>query len=444
MHHVIIGAGPAGVIAAETLRKVAGDCEITVVGDEPEPPYSRMALPYFLVEQIAEQGTYLRKSNDHFKNQGIQLKFGRVNTVKPAEHVVVLDNGEHLNYDKLLIATGSHPASPSIPGMDLPGIFPCWTLADARNIASRCQPGAKVVLMGAGFIGCIILEALAKSGADLTVVEMEDRMVPRMMNEKAGNLIKQWCIQKDVDVHTSTRVTVIEPNRKSPGGFLAQWWAAIKGGSEIDRKKPLLRVILDKGQSLEADLLVCATGVKSNIGFLEGSGIKTDQGILINANMQTNVPDVYAAGDVAQGLDFSTGECSVQAIQPTAADHGQLAARNMAGFAKARHRGSVNMNVLDTMGLISSSFGSWMGVEHGESAELYNPERFQYLNLQFEDDILVGATSLGLTQHVGVLRGLIQSKIKLGDWKNRLMEDPTRIMEAYLANTQAVGFNARI
>ena len=419
MKHIIIGAGPAGVIAAETLRKLDAGSEITIIGDESEAPYSRMALPYYLVKQIPEQGTHLRKSADHFENKRIDVKVARVSKLMPAEHRLQLDNGSQVEFDKLLIATGSHAVSPPIPGMDLPGIFSCWTLADARNIASRAKPGAKVVLMGAGFIGCIILEALAKSGAQLTVVEMEDRMVPRMMNDKAGNLIKQWCLDKGVSVHTSTRVLSIEQ-------------AATDG----------LRVHLSDGGAIEADLVVSATGVASNIGFLEGSGIKTDQGVLVDRKLQTNVADIYAAGDVAQGLDFSTGEYSVQAIQPTASEHGQIAARNMAGLAKALHNGCVNMNVLDTLGLISSSFGLWMGVENGDSAELYNPERFQYINLQFQGDVLVGATSLGLTRHVGVLRGLIQSKISLGRWKSKLMQDPTRIMEAYMANTQALGFNA--
>ena len=116
----------------------------------------------------------------------------------------------------------------------------------------------------------------------------------------------------------------------------------------------------------------------------------------------------------------------------------------MAGLAGAVHRGSVNMNVLDTLGLISSSFGLWMGKPGGDSAELVNRERFRYINLQFEDDVLVGATSLGMTQHVGVLRGLIQTRTRLGKWKQRLLEDPTRLMEAYLGSTQAVGFNAAL
>ena len=183
--------------------------------------------------------------------------------------------------------------------------------------------------------------------------------------------------------------------------------------------------------------------MKANTAFLEGSGVKTDEGILVDRHLQTSAPDVYAAGDVAQGLDFNTGEYTVQAIQPTAADHGRLAANNMAGYP-LRHQGSVNMNVLDTLGLISTSFGLWMGVEGGDSAELYDGDRFRYINLQFQDDVLVGGSSLGMTDHVGVMRGLIQSKVRLGKWKERLKSDPTRIMEAYIACTQALGHNARV
>ncbi|MCC6713957.1 MAG: NAD(P)/FAD-dependent oxidoreductase [Gammaproteobacteria bacterium] len=420
MKHLIIGAGPSGVIAAETLRKLQPEASVTIVGDEAEPPYSRMALPYLLIRKVGEEGTYLRKNAGHYDRLRIDVKRDRVTGVDTTGRKVQLAGGGALAYDKLLLATGSRPVSPPIPGMALPGIYPCWTLTDARHIAGGAVPGAKVVLMGAGFIGCIILEALAKRGVDLTVVEMADRMVPRMMNNIAGNLIKRWCEEKGVHVHTSTRVVAIEPGT---------------GGRRF-------AVRLDGGTVLAADLIISATGVKPNVEFLEGSGVKTDHGILIDRQMQTSNPDVYAAGDVAQGLDFSTGEYSVQAIQPTAADHGQLAARNMGGRRGAIHRGSVNMNVLDTLGLISSSFGLWMGAKDGESTELCDPGRYRYLNLQFEDDVLVGATSLGLTEHVGVLRGLIQTRTRLREWKDKLVKDPTRIMEAYLGSTQAVGFNA--
>ncbi len=407
---VIIGAGPAGIIAAETLRKNNSRAEIIVIGNEPDPPYSRMAIPYFLVKNIPQQGTYLRKNSQHFTKLKIQLLQGHVEHIDSDSNELRLQNDQKISYDKLLIASGSRPVKPPIPGMDLADIHNCWTLSDARNIAQQMTAGANVVLMGAGFIGCIILEALVKSGANLTVIEMGDRMVPRMMNEKAGNLIKQWCINKGVQVLTSTKVTAIESGRASP-----------------------LKILLDSDDCLDSDLLVSATGVKANIAYLSGSGVTTDQGVLINRNMQTNIDNIYAAGDVAQGLDFSTGEYTVQAIQPTASEHAQIAAKNMLGLKEAVHQGSINMNVLDTLGLISSSFGLWMGEEGGESAELYDPDNFKYINLQFKDDSIIGATSLGLTQHVGVLRGLIQSKVKLGAWKTKLMHDPSRIMEAYLA-----------
>ncbi len=197
-----------------------------------------------------------------------------------------------------------------------------------------------------------------------------------------------------------------------------------------------LVVVLDDGTELEADLVISAAGVRPNTGFLDGTGIEIEAGIRVDRHMQSSVKDIYAAGDVAEGRDFSTGEYQVHAIQPTAAEHGRVAALNMAGHT-TEYPGSLGMNVLDTLGLISSSFGQWMGTEGGESAELADADGYRYLNLQFDGDVLVGAITLGWTQHVGVLRGLIQGKTPLGKWKARLMEDPTKIMEAYLESNLA-------
>lgn len=413
MHHVIIGAGPAGVVAAENLRKLDPTAKISIYGAEREAPYSRMAIPYFLIDKVPEEGTHLRKNDRHFDLLNINVHQLRVDKIDAEKKALTLEDGSSVNYDKLLIATGSHPVRPPIPGMDLDKVYSCWTLADGRAIAEKAKPGNTVVLMGAGFIGCIILESLALRGVDLTVVEAENRMVPRMMNQISGGLIKRWCEEKGVNVRTSTRVEGIE-----------------EGGDKA------LKLNFNDGSSMEADVVICATGVKPNIGFLEGTGIDVDQGILVNPYLETSQPDIFAAGDVCQGLDFSTGAYTVQAIQPTAADHGMLVANNMVDGREQRHRGCVNMNVLDTMGLISASFGLWEGAG-GDKAALEDYDNYRYLELQFEDDILVGANSLGLTQHVGVLRGLIQSRTRLGKWKDRLMDDPTRVMEAYLACAHA-------
>ena len=401
--YVIVGAGPAGVIAAETLRRMDAGASIQLIGDEPEPPYSRMAIPYCLMDRVAEEGTYLRKSDHHFDSLNIEVINDRVLSVSAAAASVALGSGTTISYDRLLVATGATPISPPIEGMDLPGVHPCWTLADYRNIAARADKGAKVVLMGAGFIGCSIFE---------------NRMVPRMMNEASGGLIKRWCEQRGVRVLTSTRVEGI-----TSGNPLA--------------------VSLSNGETLIANLVISATGVAPNTQFLEGSSVNIDQGILVNERLESSVANLFAAGDVAQGRDFSTGDYTIQAIQPTAVDHGRVAASNMTSGHEQLHRGSLNMNVLDTMGLVSTSFGAWEGLSGGESAELNDPDRFQYLNLQFHDDVLVGANTLGHTDHIGVMRGLIQTGLHLGVWKDRLLDNPLCLMEAYVAATQGVGLTTK-
>lgn len=414
MKHVILGNGPAGVIAAETIRQRAPHDEIVMIGSENAPPYSRMAIPYLLMGNIEEPGTYLRKDPNHFEALKIKQVFGRASSVDAKAKKLFLEGqeGKPVTFDKLLIATGSIPVQPPIPGIDLSGVHPCWTLDDARSIAKLAKPGSRVLQMGAGFIGCIILEALASREVQLTVVEMGDRMVPRMMTAVAGGMIKQWVQDKGVQVFTDTRV------------------------QEITQTGSGLSVKLSNGQVIEVDLVISATGVRPNIAYLKTSGLELKTGILVNNQMQTSDADIYAAGDVTESVDFSTGERIVNAIQPNAAEQARIAAINMTG-GNTQSQGALQINVLDTLGLISSSFGLWSGAQGGDHVEIVDKARYKYLRLEFLNDQLVGATCVGSTDHIGVLRGLIQGKVVLGEWKKALMEDPTQAMEAYLAKGQA-------
>ncbi|MBL8330123.1 MAG: FAD-dependent oxidoreductase [Rubrivivax sp.] len=438
MQHVILGAGPAGVIAAETIRKYAPDDSIILVGDEREEPYSRMAIPYLLIGNIKEQGTYLRHGADHYAKLRIEVRRAQARQVDVTRRCVVLHDGTALPFDRLLIATGSSPASPPIPGIDSPNVHACWTLADARNIMQKATQGARVLQMGAGFIGCIIMESLAARGVELTVVEMGDRMVPRMMGPTAGTMIRDWCESKGVRVFTGARVESIEPaNPPASGGLLAKVAAAVGLGGD-DKPAGPLKVRLSTGQTLETDLVISATGVRPNIGFLENSEIRCLVGVLTDEHMQTTVPGIYAAGDCAEAFDKVSGKTIVSAIQPNAADQAVVAAQNMVG-RKAELRGVTQINVLDTLGLISSSFGNWQGVPGGEHVELTDAASGRHLSLQFFGDVMVGCNSVGWTEHVGVMRGLVEGQVKLGPWKDKLMKDPTLLMEAYLAAAQGQG-----
>jgi NAD(P)H-nitrite reductase large subunit len=434
-HHLILGAGPAGVIAAETIRKQAPQDRITIVGDEPEPSYSRMAIPYLLIGNIDERGTYLRKSATHFADLQIELLQAQVTAVDAQAKTVTLNNGQALGFDTLLLATGSHPVHPPIPGIDCEGVHTCWTLDDARKIAALATQGARVLQLGAGFIGCIIMEALSARGVRLSVVEMGDRMVPRMMGPTAGGMIRDWCEAKGVQVFTSTKVEAIARAEPGLGG-------KILGLLGVASDKPPLQVKLSNGQTVEADLVISAAGVRPAIGYLKDSGVSCLLGVLTDEHLQTNVPGIFAAGDCAEAFDKVSGKTIVSAIQPNAAEQARIAGFNMVSQSRgqalsAQLKGVTQINVLDTLGLISTSFGDWQGRPGGEQVELTDLAAGRHLSLQFQGDVLVGCNSVGWTEHVGVMRGLVEGQVKLGAWKEVLQKDPTQLMQAYLGAAQA-------
>jgi len=160
------------------------------------------------------------------------------------------------------------------------------------------------------------------------------------------------------------------------------------------------------------------------------------QGVLTDEHLQTNVPGIYAAGDCAEAFDKVSGQTIVSAIQPNAAEQARVAALNMLG-QRTGLKGVTQINVLDTLGLISCSFGNWQGVPDGEHVELTDEAQHQHLSLQFAGDRLVGCNAVGWTEHVGVMRGLVEGQIALGEWKDALLKDPTQLSHAYLACAQA-------
>ena len=411
MKHVLIGAGPAGVRAAEALRENDAGGDITLVSGEPGEPYARMAIPYILTGRIDERGAQQRKSAGHFESLKVRYLNNKAVRVHsgPDGGAVDLDDGSTLPYDRLLVATGSSPSLPPIPGTDLPGVVTCWTLEDARIIADKLRPGVRVVMVGAGFVAGVCMKSLVESGVELSVIAGRAGQILRSMMTPAGSsMLQRWLEGRGVNVITKGRVERIEPGP---------------------------RLVMDN-QTLDADLVILATGVHPNVSFLEGTGAEIDQGIVIDDHMRTTVPCIYAAGDVAQGRDFSTGEWVVHALQPTATEHGRIAALNMAGKDVA-YRGSLSMNVLDTVGLISHTFGLWQDREGSDVAEAIDEERYLYTRLCIADDRLVGAITIGQPRHVGAIRGLIQTRRRLGVWKDTLLKNPTRVMEAFVAMGRA-------
>jgi NAD(P)H-nitrite reductase large subunit len=419
MHHVIIGGGPAATNAIETIREFdGGRSVITLVCDE--PAHSRMALPYWLAGQITEAHTH---SGDaaYFKRLNVATRFGvRVAAVDPQGKTVTLGDGNKLDFDDLLIATGSTPLRPPIPGAGLPGVEPLWSLANTDSVlkhAESLRPAGRtprVVLVGAGFIGFIVLNAMHKRKWQLAVVEREGQVLPRMLDAPAADHVHRWLATRDIPVRCGATVRQIR--------------------QQADGAKS---VELSDGQSLTADIVILATGIRPNLELIQGSGIATGEAILVNDRMQTNFPHVYAGGDVAQGPVLFGAGSAVHPIQPTAVDHGRVAGANMAGH-EVHYPGSLLMNVVDICGIQGASFGRWNDAA-AEAMTIDNPAGFIYRKLIWSDDRISGAifagraNDMGMLTDVGMVKGLMQTQTRLGPWKKYLRANPFDIRRAYVA-----------
>lgn len=414
-NHVVIGGGPAGVYAIETIRQCGDDGSITLITDE-KAAYSRMALPYWIAGNIPPEQTYL--GNDaYYAKMNVTPKLGcRATGVDTANKTVTLDDGLSVNYDTLLIATGSSATRPPIPGADGAGVFNLWTLADAEAVLNAASGTPEVVFVGAGFIGFIVLNAMVKRGWKLCVVEIENQVLPRMLDATGAGMVQNWLSKKGVACHCGVSVT---------------------GVSDAGGKKS---VALSNGTTLSADVVIMATGIKPNTDFLAGSGITVNQGIVVDDTMQTSVAGVYAAGDVAEGPDLLGGK-AIHAIQPTAVDHGRVAGANMAG-RETHYAGSLLINVLDVAGLHCASFGDWKG-DGKETHTVNNPSRPIYRKLIFNGGRIIGATFVGpvtdttLLNDVGMVKGLIQSQVDLAHWKDYITQNPLDIRRAYVGSGAA-------
>lgn len=413
MKHVIIGNGPAGVAAAETIRARAAHDDILLVGAE-AAPYARMAIPSLLIGAVGDSGLRLRPNPNHFNALRIGQKTGLVRRVDSDFRTVTTDDGSCVGFDTLLIATGARSMMPVIPGIRSAGVHACWTLDDARRIMRLAAPGARVVLAGAGLIGSVVMGALAARGVRLTVVEKNESMVPGMLCKGAGDMLRQWCEHRGIAVRTSAgvdRILSCQPHRSHAVSLIA---------------------CLSTGEQLGADLIVTTTGARPNVRFLRNSGIRCRYGVLADATMQTNVPGIYAAGDCAEVPDADTGEHVITSDQQNAVEGARCAALNMAG-GRAVYRGARPLDAVESLGLSLASLGRLKGLRGGEWTEARDDERCRYLRLEFQRDVLVGANAVGLPAYTPVLRELIGRRVPLGAWKDRLLKNPALIREAYRA-----------
>ncbi|RMF86322.1 MAG: NAD(P)/FAD-dependent oxidoreductase, partial [Nitrospinota bacterium] len=386
--YVIIGNSAAGLNAAEAIREIDGEGEITLISAEDTLAYSRVATPYFISGEIGDR-TLFFKDAQFYRDLNITPLLGkRVTAVEPAQNRVVLNDGTGIPYTKLLIGTGSTHQIPPIQGVDRVEFFPHWTLEEARRIKEKAAAVREVVVLGGGFISMLTINAMHKCNREIrfTVVELMDQVMPRLLDRQAAQMLEEQMRQQGIEVRTGAEAVELA---ELPGG----------------RK----RVTLKDGSLLEADMIVMATGVRPNIDFLQGSGIAVQRGVLVDQQMRTSVENIFAAGDCAECADFLHRERTVvHAIWPTAVEQGKVAGANMAG-KRLEYPGSLSMNVLDAFGMTFTSIGLFQEEAGVEMLSFTDPERRIYRKLALKDGRrIVGLIAAGGAEEVRYM-GAVQS-----------------------------------
>ncbi|HUT73199.1 MAG TPA: FAD-dependent oxidoreductase [Desulfatiglandales bacterium] len=397
--HIIIGCGTAGLSALKQLRKVNTEDHVTLVTMESHRPYSPTSLPYIISGKISKPDIPM-VMDDFFEQMNAEWGRGkRVTSIDPKKCEVVYNSHSSDSYDSLLIATGSEPIRPSLPGLDHKQVFYLRTLDDAAALMNQMDCSRTAVILGAGLIGMHVAQCLAAKGIQVMVVEMLPRIVPAYFDPDASLMIQRVLEKHGVRFFTDSRATGVA-------------WAHT--GVEVS---------LDGGDVVQADLLLVAAGVRPRTGFLKGSGIEIRDGITVNSEMRTNVSNIFAAGDVAEARSFLTGKKGLNPILPNAAWQGKVAGSNMAG-QKMEYDGWLPMNTFNYFDHLAVSIGKAVPSEGDEALVETDADDGYYRKIICTEDRMTGAAFLDTHVNAGVFQYLIRQKVPIGKHRKRLLAAP--------------------
>ncbi|MEW6228906.1 MAG: FAD-dependent oxidoreductase [Bacillota bacterium] len=398
MKHVIIGGSAAGMSCAETLRRLDPKCEITVVSEENHPFYSRCMTTYYIAGKIEESAMLMREPG-FYESRRINVLVGKkAASVDPERKTLNLDDGTELGYDRLLLATGGSAKIPDIPGARKRGVFKLRTWEDAAAIAARARLARKAVLVGGGLIGMKAACALHEVGLEVRVVISSGRVLSQMLDDVSSAIARETLVSRGFVI--DTRCDVVE----------------IEGGEEVRQ------AVLSDGRRVDADLVVIGKGVDPEVGLAESCGARIGRGIVVNEHLQTSVPGVYAAGDVAEAYDVAYETPRVNAMWTAATAQGRVAAYNMAGIP-TRYPGSVGMNSIDIFGLPFISMGVTSPREPGYTELVRKRRGDWYRKLVVKDGVIRGAIFAGGVDRAGVVLALIKKEIRRDDAPERILAD---------------------
>ena len=394
MRYVIIGGSAAAIGCIEGVRSVDKTGEIILITGETEWNYSRPLISYLLEGKTTRDKMWCRPDS-FFTRNGVTVKAGVLATTLDAgDRTVRLSTGERLAYDRLLAATGSRPFVPPIPGLETVERTFCFqTLSDASALAEALRPESRVLILGAGLTGVKCAEGIRGLCAQIAIVDLAPRVLPAVLDDTAAAMVQARMEEKGVRFYLNDSA------------------AAFRGNTAR----------LQSGTELEFDVLVTAVGVRPNTQLVADAGGAVDRGILVGGRCATTLPDVYAAGDCAQGYDAVSGEKRMLPLWPNAMLQGETAGINMAG-GRADYTQGIALNASGVFGLHMVTAGSYEG-------ESFTVQRDgSYKRLVTADGVLKGVIMVGDVSRAGIYTDLIRKKKPLSEIDFDLIRESPQLM----------------
>ena len=395
MNYVIIGnsAAAAGTIAG--IREIDKLGKITVISDEKYHIYSRPLISYWLMGKVTDEKIYYREP-DFYEKNGVEAILGkRAIKIDATAKTVVLDDGSSLPYDKLMVATGSKPFVPPMNGMDkIASCHTFMTYDSAKAIKAEVKEGMKVLIIGAGLIGLKAAEALNEYKADITVVDLADRILPSILDEDAGAMMQQHIESKGTKFILGTSVEEFSANSAK----------------------------LKNGQTVDFDMVIMAVGVRPNTELVADAGGKVERGIITDDTQKVEgLSDVYAAGDCTVSHDISSDSDKILALLPNAYNQGEVAGMNMAG-KDSKYANAIPMNAIGFFGMHIITAGSYDGETFVEKTAT------TYKKLVIRDNKLVGYILMGDVKRAGIYTGIIKEQLDLGNVDIEMLKEKPQMM----------------
>lgn len=421
MRYVIIGSGVAGIAAIEAIRSVDAAGEVVMVGDDPFGFYSRPGLAYYLTGELHDKALFPRTADD-YRRMNFRYVKGRVAKIAREPRALELEGGTSLSYDRLLIAVGAQAVALDVPGANLDGVLKLDHLEDAKRILKHARRGKTAIVVGGGITALELVEGLVSRGVRVHYLLRGDRYWGNVLDEQESRIVEHRLQEEGVKLHYHAEIV------------------------EVTGKKGRINgVRLVDGKSLKCDLVAYAIGIRPRLELAKQTGLETDRGILVNEYLQTNDPDIYAAGDVAQVYDPASGRSVLDSLWGVARQQGHAAGLNMAGQRSAYVK-SIPFNVTRLAGLTTTIIGrvgggrddDLVGIARGDSETWRHlPEAIvaqtgfevNRLRLLVGEKTLLGAIVMGDQKLSLPLERIISEGVDISPIREKLLAPNARVAD---------------